>query len=148
VRTQLFKSFERFLITLDSGVWGAVSRVMLGLAVPPVFPMLLGDHPSIWAYLALFLALLLGLRLGPAVVRLLLPFSPEAKEIWSERRFLAKRYDSYQWQKLFWIGLGMLPYVIVAWGARQGELVVAALALIAGGVGQVVWHNVRARAPR
>jgi hypothetical protein len=94
--------------------------------------------------LGLFVALLLGLRVGPAVLRLVLPFSAEAKEIWSERRFLAKRYDSYQWQKLFWLGLGMLPYVVAARGTRLGELAVTGLCLIAGGVGQLIWHKVDA----
>jgi hypothetical protein len=43
------------------------------------------------------------------VLRKVLPFSAEAKQIWSDRRQVAKLHDSYQWQKLFWVALGLLP---------------------------------------
>ena len=87
----------------------------LGLCIPPAFRALSGDADRIWIDLALFLALLIGLRVGPAVLRKVLPFSAEAKQIWLDRRQIAKKYDSYQWQKLFWVGLGLLPY------ARHGR---------------------------
>src|SRR5262245_24255897 len=97
------KVLERFLIDLDSGPWSAMSRVALGLAILPMFRALSGAGHSIWASVALFIALLVAVRVVPAVLRRLLPFSVEAKEIWAERRNIAKQYDSYQWQKLFWI---------------------------------------------
>jgi hypothetical protein len=135
---------ERFLIALDEGIWGAICRVGLGLAMPPVFGVLSGGQDSISGFLAFFLAVLIGLRVGPVVFRRALPFSAQAKDIWARRRALAKRYDSYQWQKLFWIGLGLLPYVVAAQGARPGELLVTALCLIGGGAGQLVWRKARA----
>lgn len=60
------------------------------------------------------------LRLVPAVLRRIFPFSSEAKDLWFQRRNLGKRYDSYQWQKLFWLGLGMLPYAFRR-GHRKGD---------------------------
>lgn len=135
------RSLERFLIGVDSWPWSAISRVGIGLGIPPVFRALSGSHDSVWAFLALFIGLLIVLRLVPALLRLALPFSAETKEIWAERRALGKRYDSYQWRKLFWIGLGLLPYVAVG-EARIAEFVVTVFCLIGGSLGQLIWRKV------
>lgn len=134
------KSLERFLVGLDSEPWSAIARVGIGLGTPPVFRALSGGHDSVWSFLAFFIGLLVVLRVAPAVLRLALPFSAEAKKIWAERRAFAKRYDSYQWRKLFWIGLGLLPYVVSAGGDRYGELVVTVICLIGGGLGLLIWR--------
>src|SRR5260370_908052 len=138
------KFLERFLVGLDSGPWSAISRVALGLCIPPVFRALSGGRDLVWLSLALFLGLLFLLRVVPAVLRRALPFSAEAKEIWRERRNIAKLHDSYQWQKLFWIGLGLLPYAVIGDGLRNGELVVTFFCLIAGGAGLLFWRRVNA----
>jgi hypothetical protein len=138
---------ERYLVELDSGPSGAVSRVALGLCIPPVFRALSGDVDRIWIDLALFLALLIGLRVIPAVLRKLLPFSTEAKQIWSDRRQIAKLHDSYQWQKLFWVGLGLLPYAVAGGGLRTGEWVLTAICLIGGGAGLLIWRRINAAPP-
>ena len=139
-------SLERFLIALDSWPWSAISRVALGLAIPPVFRTLSGDRDSVLISLAMFIGFLAVLRVVPAVLRHAIPFSAEAKAIWAERRFIAKRYDCYQWQKLFWIGLGLLPYVVIGGGLRNGELLVTFICLIGGGAGLLFWHRVNATA--
>jgi hypothetical protein len=136
--------FERFLITLDSGPWGPVFRVALGFAIVPVFRMALGGRYSVWMFLAAFIAFLVAVRVVPAVLRMVLPFSAQAKTMWAERRNLAKRYDSYQWQKLFWIGVGLLLQIAIAGGAREGELLVTIVCLIGGGLGLLMWRKVRA----
>src|SRR5262249_58355799 len=105
-----WSSMNHFLRALEAGPGSAIPRVALGLAIPPVFRALSGGSDSVWIWLALFLGLLIMVRVVPAVLRRALPFSVETKKIWAERRNLAKRYDSYQWQKLVWIGLGLLPY--------------------------------------
>ena len=133
------------LFRLDSGFNGAILRIALGLAIPPVFRVISGEHDGIWISLLLFVGLLVVLRFGPAVLRRVLPFSREAKDAWRERRDIAKQYDSFQWQKLFWIGLGMLPYVIVDGASRSGELVLTAICLIGGCVGLFFWRRSRAR---
>jgi hypothetical protein len=135
---------ERFLVDLDSGPSSAVSRVALGLCIPPVFRALSGGSDRIWIDLVLFLALLSGLRVGPAVLRKILPFSAEAKQIWSDRRQIAKLHDSYQWQKLFWVGLGLLPWAIAGGGLKTGEWVLTAMCLIGGGAGLLIWRRINA----
>jgi len=91
--------------------------------------------------------LLIGLRVGPAVLRKLLPFSAEAKQIWLDRRQIAKKYDSYQWQKLFWVGLGLLPYANAGGGLKAGEMVLTAICLIRGCAGLLIWRRINAAPP-
>jgi len=133
---------ERILISLDSWPWSAISRVALGLGIPPAFRALAGNRASVWTTLALFIGLLVALRIVPLMLRRVLPFSVEAKEIWAARRNIAKQYDSYQWQKLFWIGLGLLPYVVIGDGLENGERVVTLICLIGGGAGLLFWYRV------
>jgi len=138
------KFLEPFLIALDSGPWSAIWRVALGLSIPPIFRALSGGGDAVWTALALFIGLLVVLRVVPAVLRRALPFSVEAKEIWAEQRNIAKRHDSYQWQKLFWIGLGLVPYAVIGGGLRNGELVVTLFCLIGGSAGLLFWRRVNA----
>jgi hypothetical protein len=131
--------FERFLIGLDNSPWHAIFRVALGLGIPPIFQAILGNSNSVWAWLALFTGLLIVLRVIPTLSRRAFPFSPQAQEIWRNRRRFAKQHDSYQWQKLFWIGLGMLPYALVGSELGTGGLVLVVFCLISGGLGLFCW---------
>jgi hypothetical protein len=135
---------ERFLLGLDGGPWSAVWRVVLGLTMAPVFRAMSGGRDEIWISLGLFLALLIGLRVAPAMLRAVLPFSAETKKVWSQRRQVAKVYDSYQWQKLFWIGLGLLAFAAIGGGLRPGEHAVTAICLIGGGAGLLLWRRSKA----
>ena len=135
------RPFERILVHLDTGASSAISRVALGLAVLPAFRVLTGNSERIWLYAILFLGLLFALRMVPAVLRHALPFSGEAKTIWAERRQIAKLHDSYQWQKLFWIGLGLLPYAFLGTGPRLNEIVLTLFCLIGGTAGLLLWRR-------
>jgi len=77
------------------------------------------DAPG-WSLACFFLAGLFLLRLVPAILRRLLPFSAETQEVWRERRKLGKRYDSYQLRKLLWIGVGIGLNVLFS-GAAGSE---------------------------
>ena len=66
------QTLERFVVALDSDPWSAIYRGAIGFAIPPVFRALTGGYDSIWITAALFLALLIGLRVGPVVLRRLL----------------------------------------------------------------------------
>jgi hypothetical protein len=135
---------ERFLVRLDSWPWSAVSRVVLGFAIAPICRAIAGSHDQVWVELALFVALLIGLRVVPALLRGVLPFSTETRAIWFQRRQIAKRYDSYQWQKLFWIGLGLFAFAAIDGGLRTGEQVIAAFCLIGGTAGLLLWRRSKA----
>jgi hypothetical protein len=137
------RTFERVLVGLDSGASSAISRIVLGLCIPPVFHALFGDRDPVWMFPATFIVLLVALRVVPAVLRAVLPFSTDAKRVWAERRFLAKRYDSYQWQKLFWIGVGLLAHIVIAGGAQAGELLVTIICLVGGAGGLSLWRKVK-----
>jgi hypothetical protein len=139
------KHLERIFISVDTWPWSVISRVALGLLIPPVFRALSGGSDAVWIPLILFVGLLVALRVGPAVLRHVLPFSADAKEIWAVRRNIAKLHDSYQWQKLFWIGLGLLPYAVIGNGLSNGELVVMLFCLIGGSLGLLFWYRVDAK---
>jgi hypothetical protein len=138
---------ERLLVAVDRDPWSAIYRGAIGFAIPPVFRALTGGHDSIWITSALFLALLIGLRIGPVVLRRLLRFSAEARETWAARRALSKEYDSYAWQKLFWIGLGLLLFGAVGGGLQNGEFAIAVFCLIGGGAGLLLWRSARTVRP-
>jgi hypothetical protein len=74
------KFLEHFLIKLDSWPWSAISRVVLGLGIPPAFRAVSAGRDGVGAFLALFIGLLIALRVVPAVLRRALPFSVETKE--------------------------------------------------------------------
>lgn len=137
--------FERIIVGIESDPWSALYRGAIGFVLPPVFRFISGDRDSIWITSALFLGVLVALRVGPAVLRHTLRFSAEAKEIWRARRNISKRYDSYAWQKLFWMGLGLLLFAALGGGLRHGELAVTLFCLIGGGAGLMVWRGQRAK---
>jgi hypothetical protein len=136
------RPFERFLVGIDGWPWSAIVRVVMGLCGPLLAHALIGSDASVWGFPAFFIAALVSLRVVPALVRFAVPFSAEAKAIWVRRRTLAKRYDSYQWQKLFWIGLGLLLYVAIATDAGVGEVLVTVLCLIGGSAGLLIWLKI------
>src|ERR1700722_6836352 len=106
------RPLERWLVRLEDRPWEGVYRVVIGFLTIPASSALLGAHGSGWSLTACFLAVLFTLRLGPAVLRKLVPFSGAVLAVWAKRRQIAKRYDSYQWKKLFWIGIGLTVYVV------------------------------------
>jgi hypothetical protein len=137
------RPFERVLVSLDTWPWSAISRVLIGLCTPLLAHVALGVHNSVWVFPAFFIGILIALRVVPALIRFAVPFSAEAKKIWAQRRAFAKRYDSYQWQKLLWIGLGLLPRVAGAGGAGTGEIIVLVFCLIGGTAGLLIWQTVK-----
>jgi hypothetical protein len=135
------KSLEQFLVRIDSGSWSPASRMVLGFCIPEVLRLLSGGRDQVWLSLLLFMGLLVALRVGPAIVRMILPFSREAKDIWFQRRQIAKLHDSYQWQKLFWVGLGIVAFAATGRGLHAGEQVVMLLCLVGGAAGLLIWHR-------
>ena len=132
---------ERLLVKLDSWPWNMVWRFGLGLSLPPIFHALAGYNAPVWVPLALFLCFLIGLYVVSVLLRHALPFSFEAKAIWSERRKTARRHDSFQWQKLLWVGFGLVANAILVGGLKEGELLLTLICLIGGGAGLFFWRQ-------
>lgn len=135
-------SVERLIVNIGSDPWAAVYRAAIGFAIPPL-RSLIGSGSSFLISAILFLSVLFALRVVPAVVRHTLPFSSEAQKIWEVRRKLSKQYDSYAWQKLFWIGLGLLLYAVSNGGLRYGEWAIMVFCLVGGGAGLLIWRKAR-----
>jgi hypothetical protein len=131
---------ESFLINLERRPCNVISRVAFGFSVP-VFGAISGGSERVSTYLALFFGLLVTLRIVPLGLRRILPFSVKARQKWAERRNIAKRYDSYQWQKLFWIGLGQLLYAVIGAWPKDGELIAMLFCLIGGSAGLFFWRR-------
>jgi hypothetical protein len=129
------------ILALETPPWDSAYRALIGYGVAPACLQLSGANGASWKLLVFFLAVLVALRIVPGVLRRALPFSREVQTVWVERRALAKRYDSYQWRKLFGLGLGWLGYLLVTGKAQGVPLCVAVACLIAGTLGQAFWHR-------
>lgn len=139
---------EDLLLHVDEPPFDAFVRIAIGFVTLPVLErvtQLSGLESSRWVFVPLFLGVLVMLRLVPALVRKLLPFSPSIKSVWAERRQLAVRYDSYQWQKLFWIGLGLVGYAGVSDRLWSVQGCLAAACLVSGAFGLASWRGKKAQ---
>jgi len=140
------KPFEQLVLNFDLPPWGAIYRGAIGLAVFPAVSYLWGQDRPGWQVIPFLLGILLLLRVVPAVVRKVVPFSNAVQLVWFERRQLAKRYDSYQWRKLFWIGVGLALYTAIAHQLRPANFIVSSFCLLTGAVGLARWRVVATRA--
>ena len=129
------------LLKLDDGPFAAVNRMAFGFLILPATQWILGSNPPGWSLVAVLLAALFLLRLVPAVLRKLMPISDKVRSVWWTRRQLAKRYDCYQWQKLFWIGLGLTLSAATASQFNSVLVSVCALSLLGGAIGIVRWNR-------
>ena len=132
---------EKFLSRLEQCPWNAVYRVFIGLVLLPLYCLRRRDNGSLLTLGLFFLAILFMLRLVPAIVRRLFPFSNEIQALWKQQRELAKRYDSYQWSKLFWIGLGLIAYLVFSRKVRDFSLALALACSVSGGLGKIFWRT-------
>jgi len=137
---QQLSRWENLLMKIEQGPWDAFYRIVIGVFLNEIHFLLFGANGSPLALPLLLVIMLSGLRLGPAVLRRLLPFSDDVQAGWMKRRRLAKLYDSYQWRKLFWIGFGLAIDAALS-GRYQGiSIVLASACMITGAGGLFVWH--------
>ena len=130
---------EKLLVNLECRPWAALYRILVGVLLIPVYMAVTGGHLSdIWLVAFLF-AILIALRIVPMVARRVVSFSKDAKAIWWHRRSLAKKFDSYQWQKLFWVGLGIFIYLGVRGNPARVSLYLAIACVVFGGLGLLFW---------
>lgn len=135
-------TIDKFLLSLDEGTFGALYRVLIGYTSIPVMRLLLGSDGFHWTLIPFMLLVLMLLRVIPAVVRKVVPFSADLREAWSVRRRTAKLYDSYQWRKLMWIGAGLALYLAVAVQYRPVPIALSMFCLITGAAATIRWRAV------
>lgn len=105
-------ALDRALLAVETFPWSALYRAAIGYALIPLPIALTAEMDDSWVMVLWFLAVLGSLRLVPALIRKAWRFSPELSARWQERRMMAKRWDSYQWRKLFWIGIGLGAFIV------------------------------------
>jgi len=136
------ETLEHLFISLDSWPGSAAYRAAIGFAAIALFRTFFGPQASLATELACFAILLAALRVLPALMRKALPFSQQAKQIWRERRFTARRFDCYQWQKLFWFGCGMLAFTLTGQALSSAEAALALTCVACGAVGLFLWSQI------
>jgi hypothetical protein len=137
--------FEMLLVSLETPPWDALYRIVIGLAILPVMPRLWDGNRSGWALAPFLIVVLLTLRVVPAVVRKFVPFSDTVQAVWAERRQVAKRWDSYQWQKLLWFGIGLALCTVLSGRYLTSRIVVCSICLVSGALGLARWQSVPSR---
>jgi hypothetical protein len=101
---------EGLLLRADEAPLDGFVRMLLGYATALAGDVRHGPAPLGWTFLLFFFVILLSLRVVPIAIRKVVHFSRAANAAWAQRRLIAKHFDSYQWRKLFWIGLGLALY--------------------------------------
>jgi hypothetical protein len=133
---------ESLALKLDSAPLNAIWRLLFGFALYPAYNLLCDEKCPPWFFLAYILFILVALRALPIVFRKLIKFSAEAQMTWADRRQLAKVYDSFQWRKLFWMGLGLGGYLLCANVHHDFATCTALLFTIGGGFGLLTWVSI------
>lgn len=129
---------EYILALIELPPWNALYRIGIGAAIIPTYVYIF-DSISSWHLVLWFISILMLIRILPAFIRKVIPFSRDLKSIWSERRMMAKRFDSYQWQKLFWLGIGMGGYGLTLDQTSKVSTILTVFCLINGAIGILVF---------
>jgi hypothetical protein len=133
---------EEVLRKAQDPPWEAVLRMTIGFLLLPIVAVWHDGRAGGGGLLLGFLLVLIMLRVLPAVARRVIPFSADLQQHWFMRRQLAKRYDSYQWQKLFWFGIGLTIYLLLFDDRGTVEMLLASACLVGGGLGVLLWRRV------
>src|SRR5262252_5452301 len=130
---------ERALLLVDAPGIDTLWRAAVGYLLLPLHAFVTGTLHLGMSLTPWLLLTLLAMRVGPAVLRKLLPFPAGARTAWEVRRALGKEFDSYQWRKLAGFGAGWLTYLVLH-QQTQGRVFVSALVcLVAGIAGWFFW---------
>ncbi len=138
--------FEQVLRRMDAPPFQPMYQAIIGFLVVPAFARAIGGGVD-WRLMPFFLAVLAAVRIVPAVLRHVLPLPADVKAHWFRQRALAKRYDSYQWRKLFWFGLGLAAYMALFDRGARVEQALGLICLVSGALGLLVWRRVGCGAP-
>lgn len=142
--TATLDSREQFILQLDVGVFGAAYRTVFGFMLLPVYEFLVGPGGPVYAFVAFLLMALFLLKLSISILRKPVRMSPVLREALDVRRRTAKYYDSFQWRKLLWIGIGLTAYILLMGPYPIGYLLVAFFCIAGGAAGTVIWRRIEA----
>jgi len=131
---------EKVLVNLDIGVPGALLRVGLGALFVPLVE---AAHPraSLWTLGALLLVSLFAIKVAAAAGRRVVPASDGVRAQWEWRRNLARYYDSYQWRKLVWFGVGIMIGGAVGWPGTRPQWILGLVCFAAGAAAEPLWRR-------
>ena len=131
---------EMILGNLDIGIPGALLRIGLGLLLVPAVEAV---HPEtgLWLLSALLLAGLFAIKLIAVAARRLVPASATTRSHWEWRRNLARYYDSYQWRKLVWFGIGIMIGSALGWPGTTTQWILGVVCFVAGICAEVLWRR-------
>ncbi len=133
-------ALESVLFQIDQPPLSFLFRIAIGYILPFVYRWETSSETG-WVFILWFIGTLISLRVIPAVFRKLFPLSHEVKMAWMERRTLTKAYDSYQWKKLVWFGIGLLAYLLSSATVDTPIFVVALFCLLGGSMGALFWKK-------
>jgi len=142
--TEAISSVNKALIALGAPPVDALYLVVIGFVTIAILSRLQGRDKTGWLLVPFLLGVMLMVRVIPALLRHLLPFPAPVLRAWADRRQISKHYDSYQWRKLFWIGLGLGLYTALAGQPSTARIVVSLVCLLSGVLGLVRWRVVSA----
>jgi hypothetical protein len=134
------EGFELAMIYADIGIPGASWRAALGMLLVPALGIL--DLEPAWTTVVpAFAALLFAIKAIAAIGRRLLPVSATTRSHWDHRRVLASHYDSYQWRKLLWFGLGLVGAAAARMPGATVQWALGAFCIAAGAAAQLIWRR-------
>jgi hypothetical protein len=130
---------DNVLINLDIGMPGALWRVALGILLGPTVEIV---HPgtALWMVSGL-LAMLLSIKVVGVVARRALLPSDRVRSHWEWRRDLARYYDSYQWRKMLWFGIGIVTSAALGLPGTRAQWVLGVACVAAGGTAEILWRR-------
>jgi hypothetical protein len=143
----LLEICEMSIVAAGASPYAEVWRTAAGFFMIPALSHLGLSRQVGWASLVALVVTLLAMRVIPAAVRMVVPFSAGARRIWAGRRALAKAWDSYQWQKLLYIGLGLSLYSIFSGELSSFRITLCLSCVVFGALGVIRWRMVARTIP-
>ena len=133
---------EKVLVNLDIGIPGALLRVVLGALFVPVVETL-RPGAGLGTLSALLIVALFAVKVAAAAGRKAVPASTGVRAHWEWRRNLARYYDSYQWRKLVWFGIGIVIGAATASPGTRQQWILGLVCAAAGAIAEPLWRRHR-----